>query len=269
MYLSPAEIDEISELLAGAEESLPTEEQEEEASSVQSDTPLSVQYEAIDSDESDEELFEQIYKFDTVSTSIDMVNETLHKNYPNEDFDDDRYSKIELHRYISGEVTKFEFFLMENQWFHSELFAFPMNTQLRMRKGVHVRGDGVWHLGCVDSDSDAYKKAYFVKGILTVESRNTLELVKLMIDGPEFFFCACCEQFIFEDVQYYSDTQFAIPPIESFPKCDYIRMSIGNEDDYAEVKVEKVIAIIYPQKRKAEELEEYDSDDTLPAIDVQ
>lgn len=245
------EDNEVSELFANDSESLPTEDQENEAVSVQRNTPISLQAEELVTFENNL-LFEKTYQFETVDTSVDFAFENLTKNFPDEDFDSDPYYKVRVHKYLTSEVGKLEFFIMQNQWENYRICHYPKNIPIRMRKGVHERSGKLWHIGCIDDCSQAYRSAYFTHGILTVEARNSDEFVTMIAENPEYFFCACCEKYLFDTVEHYSGKAFDIPSPRVWPMCTNMKKSTvminTNEETYATVFVARLIAIVYPQE---------------------
>nr|QOD39567.1 NS3 [uncultured densovirus] len=207
------EDNEVLDLLA-IDEEMPTEEQEIEAISIQRNTPLSFE----------KEMDDLTYKFETTQTSLDFVNEDLARHYPKADFDDDYYIQFRLPSYLSDKVSKFQFFLMYNQW-GSEMCYYSRGVPIRMRKAVtFVANDNLCHISCVDRF--AYRTA-----ILTVEARNHVEFIELVSSTPENFFCTHCEMFLFDDIEHFNDNQFKIP--EDFTKCPMLKSSstINNSDD--------------------------------------
>jgi len=123
-----------------------------------------------------------------------------------------------------------------------------------MRRGVHVRNSvkhAVYHLNCVDSDNPVYKSCGFAKGLLTVEAKDRGEFVRMITEAPQLFFCAGCDHFMFDSVEYYNDAQFAIPSTEVWPACNVMHSyaELGNHS-YAILHVQKLIALVYANRRK-------------------
>lgn len=238
-----AEDNEVAELLAGASESLPDKEWEEEMDSVRSDskTPLSLQ--TVHPDE--------IYRFENVETSVDMVFEDLRKNYPWEDFDSELYNPISIHKWLSDEVTKLEFFIGENQ-FGINFAYYNSWDKIRMRKGVHARFNrfesdwNSYHLNCLNDEASGYEPGGFSRGIFTVEARQVTFLFTMIKENPNQFFCKGCSKFIFSDVEYFNDEQFAIPGPDSFPECTFVAASVeelNNDGNYFTLKMAKSFAL--------------------------
>nr|ASY04029.1 NS3 [Densovirinae sp.] len=230
----------IQALEAGPEESLPTEEQEEEAIKIQSNTPLTAEEtmdisitEAFDADE-------EAWMYKYTITDIDVAGKHLVKNYPYEDFDSDYYQRIKLPNYLSERVNKFQFFLMNNQW---GIDLFHNKGPFRMRKGVHVRNNNVYHISCINSDSDGYEPGHFSKGLLTLEYKKRSILLKQMRNFPEIFFCGFCDHFMFDDVEYFSDETFKIPSTDIWPECTHLARSVSyDEDNYVTLFAHKIFA---------------------------
>ncbi|QHG62571.1 NS3 [uncultured densovirus] len=275
-----AEDEEMSELMAGAEESLPTAEEEETAIALQRDTPLSMQYEEMSTFENNL-LFEQTYQFETCKTDVDIVFETLSKNYPDEDFNSSDFQRLDIHKYLTSEMTKLEFFIAHNQWDY-EFAHYPKNIPVRMRKGVVTRFNNseqqhnVYHMSCIDTEHSGFTAGGFTKGLLTVEARNVKEFFDIIIDSPEMFFCKYCEHYMFDCIEHYSGKAWEIPSEDIWPSCNYIIQSYmtdrTNEESYYTLHAHKIIAIVYPQeppkKKVCRRLFDYDSDDTLPDLTI-
>ena len=214
-------------LTAGSDEELPTEEQEAEAIALQPNTPLTaeqiddLQIAEYESDELDTQPESSTWMFQAVRTSIDIVYKALREAYPDEDFNNDLYNNYIVSKYVSDEVSKFEFFIMQNQYGKN---IFNKNAPFRMRKGVHLRDGKAFHLNCINADADGYDVGRFSKGIVTVEAQSRFKMVNMMKKYPDFFFCANgeCEKFLFFDVGYFSDTAWAWPPKDSYPDCPYV-----------------------------------------------
>lgn len=251
-----AEDHEVRELLAGVDEELPTGEMEERADEIQRNTPLSVQDEE-SFDEHAVSLFDQTYQFETVETSVEVVEEALAEAYPDEDFTSDIFQRLPLHKYLSGEVTKFEFFMANNQWGCS--FArFPGDKPIRMRKGIVSKFErakqthAVYHISCVDMDKTKKVSSGFTKAVLTVEAINTKDLFETILVAPNIFFCHGCEKFMFEDVGYYMDATFELPREDVWPACEKMLQLVTNKDgldenSYASVYADKLMGIVCPQ----------------------
>lgn len=226
-------------LLAGSEEELPTEEMEAEAIAVQPDTPLSAETESNSSigEAFEEEMDGMVWQFKHTITDIDVAQKYLVKNYPDEDFNGTMFQRISLPTYLSCEVSKFQFFLMQNQWgkeiFHSK-------GPYRMRKGLHVRKGKIYHLNCVDDESDGYDVGQFTRGILTVESPSRTKMLNMMRKYPDYFFCTVCEQYVFFGPEYQSDIVYELPSEDSFPKCEILDKSLYIDDNnFAHIYVNK------------------------------
>ena len=181
---------EISELVAGPEERLPTEAEETEAESLRRNTPISMQYEEMEN-ENQENIFHQIYRFETVKTDIDIAFPTLTKNYPNEDFTSSLFQRMDIHKYLSDQVTKKEFFIANNQW--GIAFAnYNWDDPVRMRKGVITKFDKnknehrVFHKECKENCNIS---SGYTRALLTVETSNVHELFNYIISEPDLFLC--------------------------------------------------------------------------------
>ena len=134
---------------------------------------------------------EEVYQFEKIKTGIDVAHETLCNQYPHEDFSELHYANLTLHRWLTSEVYKMEFYLMENQW-GKRICRISDHQKIRMRRGVHVRNSvkhAVYHLNCVDSDNPVYKSCGFAKGLLTVEAKDRGEFVRMITEAPQLFFC--------------------------------------------------------------------------------
>lgn len=250
------EDNEVSELLAGNTESLPTEEQEAESIAVQRNTPLSLQEEEMVNFEEDY-LFERTYKFETIKTDVDFAFETLIKNFPDEDFESDDFQRMDIHKYLSSEMSKLEFFIAHNQWGY-DFVNYPKDVPVRMRKGVISRfntitkNHDIYHMSCIDSDHPGFTSGGFTKGILTTQARNVKEFMDLIIGNPELFFCKYCELYMFDCVEHFDGQAWDIPPETIWPTCNYVLQSVmftpSNEETYVDLYGHKVIAVISPQE---------------------
>ena len=242
-----AQDDEVSSLLASDSESLPTEEEEAAAIAIQRYTPLTVQVEEAE--------MAEVYQFDTAVSDVDITFPDLVTNYPDEDFDSIAFQRLTLHKYLTSEVTKMEFFLMNNQWPADDL-VFGSVDSIKMRKGVHERSGKLWHIGCIDDDSREYKLCYFTHGILTIQARTKREFITLVAENPNYFFCAKCEHYIFDGVFDYTDEQFKIPNSDIWPTCSYLKQSstLHNTGDetFASLHVQQLIAIISPSSQEVD-----------------
>ena len=276
-----AEDNEVFELMANAGESLPSEEEEAAAIEVQRNTPISFQEEHLSSDE-DDTLFEENYQFKRIVTDVDQAFAALRENFPDEDFDSFDYQRISIPAYLTSEMNKLEFFIANNQWGH-RFVHYPENTLVRMRKGVIARYNAqrkehdYYHLHCIDSSSANFSSLGFTKALLTVESRNYRELLKLIISSPDPFFCKACHYYMFDAVEYYKNSTWQIPSTDVWPVCSALvyskTLNNTNEKTYVTVYVNKLIVVVHPQVQPIEEQSEdsssdsEDSDlDTLPDI---
>ncbi len=211
---------EVSDILASPTECLPTKEQEAEAESLRRDTPLSLQIEEMEEDK--ENIFDQIYPYDTVETSIDIAFPTLVDAFPEEDFSSMVYQKYVLHKYLSSQMKRMEFFIANNQW-GTEFISYPMNRPIRMRVGVktrqHKKEHRVYHKEC---KPNVNVNGGFTSAILTVEASNVEEFLHNIIENANLFFCKSCEHYIFDNVCYFNDKQFALPDEDTWPKCKHV-----------------------------------------------
>ena len=251
--------DDEKELLASHSESLPTKEQEKAADKVQRNTPLSFEAESIFTFE-ENCLFTQTYQFETRDTYVEIAFPTLTKNYPNEDFDNVYFQPVTIHRYLTSEMTKFEFFLAHNQWEY-DICHYPKDIPVKMRKGVYSafkpnkQRNFVYHMKCIDDEVDLEQTP--TKALLTVEARTPKEYLELIISKPELFFCEFCDHYIFDCIEHYSGKQFAIPSTDIWPTCEYLAENIilhrTNDETYADLFLHKVypIPLQEPPRKKA------------------
>ena len=84
--------------------------------------------EFLDAGNGEDSIFAATYQFERVKTSIDISFKTLCEMYPDENFDDIKFQNIYLPKYLTSEVTKFEFFLMHNQWGTTGIAQYPMRS---------------------------------------------------------------------------------------------------------------------------------------------
>ena len=158
-------------MLASASECLPTEEQETAAKSIQCDTPISLQVEEnLAFEESYMDL--QTYRFEMCETDVDVAHETLTTVYPDEDFDSAAFQRLHVHKYLTSEMIRFEFFIAHNQW-GLDIIRFPTNHEIRMRKGVvskfnrKNREHEVYHISCIDTEQRGFLEKGFTTAIVT------------------------------------------------------------------------------------------------------
>ena len=240
---------EISELLASATESLPTEEQENEAIALQRDTPISMWEDM----ETDEELDYEVHYHEIVKTDVDIVGDTLAKAYPHEDFNSDAFQRISIHAYLTCEMSKMEFFIAHNQWGKNFCY-YPKETPIRMRKGIVSRYNtsteqrDVYHISCIDTEASGFIVGGFCKALLTVEARDRDQFIQLVVGAPEAFFCKYCEKFMFDRIDHESEKQFAIPNKNIWPECDSMLFNgvhEGTEEKtYVEIKGHVLIHVV-------------------------
>lgn len=234
---------EVSDLLARADEMLP---ESQETLEICRDTPITLQAERVEDWET--------YRYEKCTTSVDMVFEALDKEYPDENFDCDYFQRMSLKKYLSGNMTKFEFFIAQNQWPHDEIIFHPKNCPIRMKRGVISKfNNGKWavyHLGCKERSDAAFHSSGYSHAILRVEAKDPQTFVTLVIETPSAFFCACCDLFIFEDVMYYDDSQYQTPYTDVWPACNYLAINSHFQNNFVELKTEKVFAVIQPKKKQ-------------------
>ena len=236
--------DEISELLAGPEESLPTEEQEEEAIAVQRDTPISMQ--------ADEE-FENTYQFHVSETSIDFARDLLKEEYPDIDFLNLEYNRIKLHDYLTMIVHRKEFCMMYNQW-DNGCGVRPGIVKVRMQKPFYLSNVAtIHHLSCIDLDEKNYKSRMQF-ATLRVISTSGPTFMDFVATHLNFFFCATCEHFIFDTVEKMSKQALEIPPEIKYSKSKKRLYSMTEEYEDRGTKLTiwgtKPISVVSPQKRQ-------------------
>nr|QOD39608.1 NS3 [uncultured densovirus] len=279
------EDEEEAELMAGVDESLPTAEQEERAEQIQRNTPISLQLDTqLEELETFENgiLFEKTYQFEMCKTDVDFVFETLRKNYPDEDFDGPDFQRLDIHKYLTSEMTKLEFFIAHNQWGY-DFVHYPQDIPIKMRKGVITRFNrsrnehNLYHISCVNSADPGFTAGGFTKGMLTVEAKNVKDFIDLMLEHPTMFFCRYCEKYMFDCIEHYSGKAWEIPSEDIWPSCNYILQSGTTDDEtentYYTLFAHKVIGVVLPfvqepPKKKVCRRLDFDSDtESLPAID--
>lgn len=263
------EDNEISELLASATECLPTEEQEAAAKSIQSDTPISLQVEEqLAFEESFMDL--QTYRFEMCETDMDIAHKTLSTVYPNEDFDSPAFQRLHVHKYLTSEMTRFEFFIAHKQW-GADIIRFPTNHEIRMRKGVvskfnkKTQEHEVYHISCIDTEQRGFLEKGFTKALLSIEARNNERFVELMTEVSNLFFCKHCDHYMFDCVEFYTTKVWAIPDEDVWPKCEHMlhTCTLHDEYTYGTLMAHKLIGIVYPQeppKKRRRILFDIDSD---------
>jgi hypothetical protein len=232
---------------------MPSEEQEGDAIAVQRDTPISLQAEEISVFE-ENKLFDKTYQFEMCTTDVDIAFGTLVANYPNEDFKSDHFQRISIHKYLTSEMSKLEFFIAHNQW-GDGFVHYPKDVPIRMRKGVisrfnnSTRSHDVYHMSCIDTDSCGYKAGGFSKALLTTEAKTVKDFIGMVTVNPELYFCKYCEGYMFDCVEHYVGKAWDIPPEDTWPTCSNILHSsakLDDEETYVELFGEKVICIVYP-----------------------
>jgi hypothetical protein len=231
---------EVAELMAGPTERLPTEAEEAEIDALRRDTPVTMQYEEMEK-ANKEHMFHQTFRYEMVKTDINIVLPTLKSAYPNEDFDSPLFQRMDIHKYLSDEVTRREFFIANNQW-QTKFARYPKNEPIRMRKGVITKEHKVYHKECKE---DFTISSGFTKALITVETSNVDEFFDCVINEPDLFFCDCCQRYIFDEIEYYNDNQFAIPDIDIWPECKHILLVYGDDDnDYVSLMAHQLIGIV-------------------------
>ncbi len=210
----------VPELLAAANESLPTVEQERDA--VQRHTPLSMQKEEELIECKENDMSDFTYQFEVVTVSVEAVGVDLVREYPDEDFNGDSYKNVSIHRYLTSFVSKSECFIGLNQ-FGDDFVRFGHDKQIRMKAGVITRYNEscrkyeVYHISCVKEKLvkefiDGYSKA-----LLTVEARKPKEFLEFLVDVPGMFFCNFCHLYMFDAVEFFVGKAWDVPRF--WPKC--------------------------------------------------
>nr|QOD39530.1 NS3 [uncultured densovirus] len=249
-----AEDEEVSELMAESDESLFAENEENEQ--VQRNTPVNIEDVQMETFENNL-LFEQSYQFEVCQTDVDIAFENLTSAYPDEDFDGDTFQGLVIHKYLTSEMTKFEFFIAHNQW-GNKVAHYPKNIPVKMRKGIVLRFNDiskhydVYHTSCIDTDSSGFMAGGFSKGLLTTEARNIDEYIDLIIESPEMYFCKYCEHYMFDCIEHYSGKAWEIPSVDIWPSCNNeVQSAFGNfdnEETYYTLHAHKLIAVVSPQE---------------------
>lgn len=176
-YLCDAEV---AELMAGGEESLPTEEQEKEAIEVQRDTPLSVPeyYQEMGADHCEE------YK--RVTFDVDVFPKSLVDCIPKTGIVD---SKITINRYLSSGVSIVMYRLMESQW--SNIIR---ETSVSMVASLYfdLSDRYSYHEWCVPEES----KENCTVACMKIVDFDNFELSAYIADNIDMFFCHGCDRSI-------------------------------------------------------------------------
>lgn len=236
---------EVFELMAEPTERLPTEAEETEIDALRRDTPITMQYEEMENVDK-ENMFHQIFRYEMVKTDIDIVCTTLKSAYPNEDFDSPLFQRMDIHNYLSNEVTRKEFFIANNQW-QTGFAKYPKNKPIRMRKGIitkfnkHTKEHKVYHKECKENFTIS---SGFTKALITVETSNVDEFFDCVINEPDLFFCGFCQRYMFDEIEYYNDNQFAIPDIDIWPECKHVLLVYGNDSEYVSLMAHQLIGIV-------------------------
>nr|QOD39457.1 NS3 [uncultured densovirus] len=234
--------DVLPELYCGMDDSMPDTSDEEEESVCHDQAEEIISYEA-------NGLHRQVYMYETVKTDVDVVSPMLRKRYPNKDFSSDYFQGIYLHKYLTGEVQRGEFFVMANQWAGS-IINMNDHEPIRMRKGVIVAKGRVAHQECIDSAFGL--SSGMTKGILTVGARDRCEFIDAISQDCRYYFCKICTNFIFDEVSYYSDEAFALPSAFDWPTCSHLECSVEYEETdggtYSTLMTQYNIAIVSPQE---------------------
>lgn len=233
----------IIKLMAGPEEQLPTKSEEKEQESLRSNTPISMHLEDLEEEEA--LIFHYTFRFEMVTTDIDIAFPTLTENYPNENFESESYQRYDIHKYLSDQVNRKEFFIANNQW-GIEFANYKKDEPIRMREAIITKFDKdkdinvVYHVKCI---KDVNMELGYTKGLLTVETSNVQEFFKCIINVPDLFFCGVCEHYIFDEIQYYDDAQFENAK-KYWPKCDNFIMTYGDDDNYVNLMANKCICYV-------------------------
>lgn len=269
--------DDVLQLMAGPEEFLPSSDDEAE-DEIRRDTEERNKRAQDEHDQQEAEAFLraeqdeldiQTYPFEMATTDIDHAGPALDKAYPCEDFDDESYQRIDLHKYLTAEVHQKEFFMMYNQWGTSILFKHGPHDPIRMTvpviyKFMKSQITFAFHEKCVNKALIQPSTAY-THAILEVHARNGKEFLDMITDAPQYFFCLRCEYFLYNDVSYYSNNQMedikkkSVKCPHTYRRCD----KPGTDGKtYFFMQVEKLIGLTSPQEppRKKRRLFTHDSD---------
>ena len=204
---------EIPELSAKGE-SLPTKEEEDEMSEVQPSTPLSAT--ALFEDPEEAELGEY-FKFVKVSRNTT-------------DEDDLVANPPDIHQYLSEYVKREDFEDMYELSGHSMVYNCG---PYRLRTPVIVHDHKINHLMCGEDIEEG------LKGVVTVHSTSREELVDMIKDDEDYFFCNTCGYFLFSELEFMSDRVMTIP--DTYPKCeDWFMTACRDEDNIAVVHVSAI-----------------------------
>lgn len=206
------------------------------------------------------QIFDLTYRFYKVATSIYTAHEELTNEYPYEDFTSPLYTGIELHQYLTMEVTRKEFFLMWNQWEDTMINnkLLKDGEQIFMRINALVRDNGerecVYHVDCINSDIYTNSSSGYIKGILLTTSAYPQHFCKLVVQAPNLFFCHACSHFMFDTVEY---SCLPLPEPSVWPYCNLYQTEEKNRSAIVSLTVEKHIQIIKPfifvsKKQKSE-----------------
>ena len=197
-------------------------------------------------DANKENIFNQVFRYEMVKTDVDITFPTLKSAYPDEDFDSTLFQRMDIHKYLSDEVTRKEFFIANNQW-GTEFANYSKTEPIRMRKGVITRFDKhrnehrVYHKECKENFNIS---SGFTRALLTVETSNVDEFFDCVINEPDLFFCGFCQKYMFDEIAYYNDNQFAIPDIDIWPECKHLLLAYGDDNDYVSLMAHQLIGIV-------------------------
>lgn len=227
--------------LTATGESLPTQEEENEMSAVQSDTPLSAKAILQSRKYAEEGDYYKLLKVVFNDTNkLCMVDNK------------------EFYQYLSEYVNVEDLNIMIEKVGADIIYN---RGPFKMRVPVMVKDHKLYHLDCGE------KVKGTKKGVCTVEAESREMFINLLSESEEYFFCELCTKFLFADITYYSDSMMEIP--EFYGICDKTYMSSYiNDDNYIEVYCNhiNVLFVIGEQgnsKRSLDEVEKDNNEDNI------
>ncbi len=248
--------DEVQELLAGPDESIPTDEQEAEAIEKQRSTPLTLQQEegTLGRIYGEKRMFNDTYQFHTTETSVDVVFDHLKENYPDVNFLNLEYNRIRIHDYLTGIVSRREFCVMFNQWGDEGGIRESCKFGgILMQKPIYFSNDlTIHHLSCIDMKANNHESRG-QRASLRINIADTQHFINFVATHLNFFFCTTCDKFIFDTCERMTEKQMRHPETPTWSKMQQI-YSLVEKHWGATAKLtmyaNKMVAVVSPQKRR-------------------
>lgn len=183
------EDEEVKQLMAGAEESLPTREEEEEMQGVQRTTPLTAQqyYDELAYYSKIGEEMEELYR--KVEVDVERIPADCWAYFPEAAVHD---GKIYIYRWINSNVSMDMFRLMR-RFFGCIV---PKGVRTVYPVSVDMEHGNTYHIGCEEEDKE---NGIFTEGFLEIHNLGVEKMNEVIEEDMETFFCYGCHKYIFND----------------------------------------------------------------------